>query len=97
MVRVLEGAASNWERVAIRLYFEGNMISQIWTENQNDQLHACPSAFTQWLDGNDRLRVPRTWKTVIEALKEAGLGQLADDLTDVLQGRRCKCTHNLLS
>ena len=85
-VRVLEGSASKWDRVATRLYFDGNMISRIWIESQNDQLRACRNAFTQWLDGNERLCTPRTWKTVIEVLKEAGLGQLANDLTGALQG-----------
>ena len=41
VVKVLEGAASSWERVATRLHFEGNTISQIGTESQNDQLRAC--------------------------------------------------------
>ena len=81
---MLEGAANNWEKVATRLYFEGNMISQIWTESQNDQLRACRSAFTKWLDGKEGLRTPRTWSTVIAALNEASLGQLATDLKNAL-------------
>ena len=85
-IRVLEGAASSWDKVATRLYFEGNMISQIGTKSQNDQLRACQNVFMQWLDGKEGLRTPRTWSTVIEALKEAGLGQLANDLKTTLGG-----------
>ena len=87
-VRVLEGSASRWDRVAIRLYFDGNMIAQVWTESQNDQLRACRSVFTQWLDGLEKLRTPRTWQTVMDVLREAGLCQLANDLEEALQGRR---------
>lgn len=84
VVKVLEGAASKWDGIARRLYFDGNMISQIWTESQNVQLRACQSLFTQWLDGKEGLRTPITWSTVIEILKEANLVKLADDLKKVL-------------
>ena len=42
--------------------------------------------FIKWLDGDDEneLRVPRTWETVIDVLKEAGLGQLAKNLEATL-------------
>ena len=85
-VRVFEGTASKWEGIATRLYFDGNTISQIWTESQHNQLRACRNVFTQWLSGKEELRTPRTWSTVIQALQEAHLGQLADELKDVLGG-----------
>ena len=93
-VRVLEGSASKWDGIARRIYFSGNMISQIRTESQNDALRACQSVFTQWLEGKEGLRMPRTWNTVIDVLKEAHLGQLADDLTEVLRGKRQKYSEN---
>ena len=85
-VRVFEGTASKWESIATRLYFEGNTISQIWTESQNNQLGACRSVFTEWLSGKEGLRTPRTWSTVIKVLQEAHLGQLADELKEILGG-----------
>ena len=75
-VRVIEGSASRWKRIAIRLYFDGYLISQIQIESQNNEFRACQSAFTQWLDGKEGLRTPRTWSPVIDVLKEAHLGQL---------------------
>lgn len=87
-VRVLEGSANKWDGIARRLYFSGSMISQIRTESQSDGLRACQSVFSQWLDGKEGLHKPRTWSTVIEVLKEAHLGQLADDLKEALGGKR---------
>ena len=39
-----------------------------------------------WLEGHvqDVSQAPVTWKTFLEALKDAQLGQLADNLTDLL-------------
>ena len=85
-VRVLEGSASRWDEIALRLYFSGDMISQIRMDSQTNALRACQSVFTQWLDGKEGLRTPRTWGTVIDALKEADYGQLADDLKEVIVG-----------
>jgi hypothetical protein len=85
-VRVFEGTASKWDSVATRLYFDGNTISQIWTDSQHNQLRACRNVFNEWLSGKEGLRTPRKWSTVIEVLKEAHLGQLADELRDILGG-----------
>lgn len=103
-VRILEGSASKWDGIACRLYYEGNMISQIKTESQNDGLRACQSVFSEWLDGKVGLRTPISWGTVVEVLKEAHLGQLAEDLAEVLRGRwhkymyvaTCTCIYNIL-
>ena len=60
------------------------MIAQIRTDCQHDTYQACQKTFTEWLGGKEGLRTPIAWSTVIRALKEAGLGQLADDLKDIL-------------
>ena len=73
--------------MALRLHFDDNMISQIRTESQNNEFHACQSVFSKWLDGKKGLRQPRTWGTVIDILKEADLCQLAEDLEQVLRGK----------
>ena len=38
--------------------------------------------FMEWLEGKGRS--PKTWETVIEALEEADLSEVASDLKDVL-------------
>ena len=84
IVKVLEGVGNKWDRIATRLYFEQNMISQIWTDSQSNTGRACRSVFCEWLDGKEGLRTPRTWRTLINILKESDLGQLADDVKEVL-------------
>lgn len=57
----------------------------IQTKHDNQDMHgACRQVFIKWLNGENGLREPRTWDTVIEVLKEASLGQLAQDLEIVL-------------
>ena len=38
--------------------------------------------FSEWLEGKGR--TPTTWETVIKALEEADLGEVAQDLKEVL-------------
>ena len=83
-MRVFEKGASKWDKIATRLHFDGNRIAQIGTDCQHNTFKACQSTFTEWLDGKEGLRRPTAWRTVIEALKEAGLGQLAHDLEEIL-------------
>ena len=79
-VSILKDGANKWEDIATRLYFNGSMISQIRNDSQNNMQGACRNVFIKWLEGENGLREPRTWDTVIEVLKEAGLGQLAKDV-----------------
>ena len=92
-VRVIKDGANKWQRIATRLYFEGGAIDQI-SRNNKDTDQACSTVFSKWLQGENELRTPRTWETVIEALIEADFGQLAEDLKKVLTGSTssgCKC------
>ena len=82
-MRILKDGANRRERIAIRLYFEGGMISEI-SKDSSDMNQACRTMFVKWLDGDDELRVPRTWETVIKVLREAGLSQLAKNLEATL-------------
>ena len=83
-VRIFEKGAGKWDKIATRLHFEGAKIAQIRTDCQHDTYQACQKTFTEWLDGKEGLRRPTAWSTIITALKEAGLGQLADDLEKIL-------------
>ena len=83
-MRVFERGASKWDRIATRLHFDGSKIAQIGTDCHYNAFKACQSTFTEWLDGKEGLRRPIAWSTVIIVLKEAGLGQLAGDLEEVL-------------
>ena len=84
-VKIIDGCAGNWEGIAIRLHYDGDMIQQILKDSQNLAKRACRRVFTDWLKGKERLRTPRTWSTVIDVLEESDLGQLADDLRGIVQ------------
>ena len=77
-VRVIKRAAAKWELVATRLYFESHDISRIREDYHQQTIKACQTVFIEWLQGNGRK--PTTWNTVIKALEEADLSELATDL-----------------
>ena len=81
-VTIIDSVASKWDKLAIRLYFGGEDIRRIQRSSQHQSDTACRNVFIDWLGGNGR--EPITWETLIEALKEAGLTELAKDARDIL-------------
>ena len=81
-VRVISRTSAAWERVAIRLHFEGHEIKNIKRDHHFQIGDACSTMYTDWLEGKGRQ--PATWETLIKALEEADLSELASDLKDVL-------------
>ena len=81
-VRVIKRAAQEWESVATRLYFDIDDISRMRRDHYQQCRNACQTVFMEWLQGKGR--TPTTWDTVIKALKEAELSELAADLQTVL-------------
>ena len=81
-VKVIEQAAAKWEEVATRLHFESHDISCIRKDYHQQTIEACRTVFIEWLQGKGRK--PTTWDTVIKALEEADLSELAGDLKVVL-------------
>ena len=80
-VNVINKTACVWEKVAMRLHFEGHDISRI-RKNKPQAEDACRTVFIEWLEGKGR--TPTTWDTVLQALNEAEQGELAKDLKEVL-------------
>ena len=80
-VNVIDKTACAWEKVAMRLHFEGHDISRI-RRNERQAEDACRTMFGEWLQGKGR--TPTTWDTVLQALNEARQGELAKDLEEVL-------------
>ena len=77
-MRVIKQAAALWESVATRLYFEIDDISRIREDYHQQNVKASRTVFMEWLRGNGRK--PTTWNTIIKALEEADLSELAADL-----------------
>ena len=76
--------ASQWEKIALRLYFEGYSICTIERDNAHSVEAACRQVFTEWLSGVEQLREPRTWSTVMSVLDEAELSEVATKLGEIL-------------
>ena len=81
-IKVINRTASSWERVALRLHFEGHEIKGMAKDNHYQTEDACRDMFSEWLLGKGR--EPRTWTTVITALEEADLSEVANNLKQVL-------------
>ena len=81
-VRVIKQSASSWEEVATRLEFESHDISRLQSDYHSQCLKACRTVFTEWLNGKGRK--PVTWETVIKALEEADLSEVAEDLKNII-------------
>ena len=83
-IRIFSSSAARWEKIATRLYFDGNTISAIRRDTQYQVEDACRMVFNVWLGGKEGLREPKTWATVVSVLREADLGTLAGELNSVL-------------
>ena len=79
-VKVISRTAANWERLATRLHFEGHEIKTLRADYQQCE-DACRNMCIEWLDGKGR--EPKTWQTLLTALKEADFGEVASDLADI--------------
>ena len=81
-LKLIDRVAYKWEDIAIRLHFEGHSVSEIEQDAFFQARAACQKMFIKWTQGVGRK--PTTWKTLITALKEAGLGEVADELHKVI-------------
>ena len=81
-MRVIKQAAAKWESVATSLHFESHDIVRIREDYPQQSIKACQTVFIEWLQSNGRK--PTTWDTVIKALEEADLSELAADLKIIL-------------
>ena len=79
----MDRVASKWEEVATRLHFEGHDILSIRRSEHHQVKDACRTMFIEWLEGKGR--TPTTWDTVIKALEEAELGEVAKDLKEIFK------------
>ena len=83
-IKVIERVASRWESVATQLHFEGHLIDTIKMESHYQVDSACRKMFIRWLEGIGRQ--PITWKTLIDALDEAGLPRVVHELNNIIHG-----------
>ena len=79
--------AAYWRRFGLWLKFSSISLDNIESACRGDHLEACGHRLlTLWVEGHvqDVSQAPITWETLLEALRDFQLGQLADKLTDLL-------------
>ena len=83
---ISEHIAAKWRQVGLSLHFTSDTLDNIESTCHNDVEKCCNRMLTLWLKGHvqDVSQAPVTWKTFLEALKDARFGQLAKNLTDLL-------------
>ena len=81
-VRVVESIGSEWEEVAKALDIGQEDIDMIKTRHSDHDEEACREMLATWLEGNNG---EVSWTALTQALIDAGLPQLADDVKDILR------------
>ena len=82
-MKVIDKAATRWEKIAIRLNLDRHQIAEI-KRDHHFSTDACREVFCMWLDGRGGLRRPITWITLIRVLEEAGINEIARKLRAVI-------------
>ena len=81
-VRVVESIGSEWEEVAKALDMGQEDIDMIKTRHSDHDEEACREMLATWLESNYNGEV--SWTALTQALIDAGLPQLADNLKGIL-------------
>ena len=83
-MRVIEGVAYKWKELAMSLDFDGPRIESIDMGAPCKPEEACRQMLVKWLDGDDNLRGPVTWDTIVQSMIDAGLVDMADKLKEIV-------------
>ena len=83
---VMDDMAPRWRNVGLMLNFSSTDLDNIETGQQKDPVKCCERLMSKWLDGfvNNRDSRPKTWSTLIDVLKDARLGDLADKIEAIV-------------
>ena len=80
--KVVDQIAPKWQELAYALHFESYEVHAIKASAFSNR-QACIDMLTRWLDGQGA-RGPRTWRTLIEALRDIEKCLLACELAAAL-------------
>ena len=81
-VCVIARIASEWEKLALALNIEAYIMRTIKRNHGNSCEDACTDLLRRWLEGEGR--EPKTWATLVEALKEVPDVETVSAISDVL-------------
>ena len=80
-VKLIDAVAAHWDKVALRLHFEGYDRDRIARDHHQQSVSAATTVFTEWLNGKGRQ--PPSWAVLIKALQETEL------FTDIINDLEC--------
>ena len=80
---VTDEIAAKWRRFGLALEFTTSDLNNIESKYGTDVEKCINELLTLWL-GHSSCQQPITWKTLLEALKDARIEQLADKLTEII-------------
>ena len=79
--------APRWKDVGKALKFTPSELQNIAITNHHDPAECCDSLMTKWISGfvSQREKQPLTWATLLEAMEDSRLGDLAETLESLLK------------
>ena len=82
-IYIMDEIGAKWKRVGRCLKFSTSDLDNIESTCHGDAEECSVKLFTLWLQGHVEAvsHLPITWETLLEALKDARMCQLADKLT----------------
>ena len=81
-IRIIDTVASHWRRLGLALKISDYHLNNI-ERNHGNVEERCQTMLSDWLQGTVGDR-PVTWETLVEAIDDARLGELAKQLKRVL-------------
>ena len=79
-VKIMDQISHRWHKVAIHLGFDSHEISNIKQSSLLNPEDACMTMFIKWLEGGKKRP---TWKTLVQALTDAGFQELAVEIQEM--------------
>ena len=86
-VKIIETIASKWEQLAMALGFDGHTIDNVKRDFERDCEGASHKILRKWLeetDSYDNLKLPVSWSTLIQCLRDIEYSSLCDDIQMII-------------
>ena len=85
-IYIVDEMAPKWKRVGRMLNFSEANIDSIGTTNRGEPDVCCEELLSQWLQGHNNANDsrPKTWETLLELMRDARLGELAEKIKTIL-------------
>ena len=82
----IDEMAKQWTKIGTLLGFSDAVFDTLLSDPicNGDAAKCCRKLLSRWLNGYNTDSRPKTWQTLLEVLRDARLGELADELEDIL-------------